>query len=152
MSALTEPDGSYDKSYDSEDNGAPDDYESDSSLQSQSQQDLQELASDMGKLRQALVKEFSFKDEILASALGSIKNLTVSGNTVTAVTQNSFVQVQLVNARPALEKFLTSVYGRKMLFVCNVELVKKEERALPAQVEILRDVFKGSVLGWDDGN
>ncbi|MBO4403879.1 MAG: DNA polymerase III subunit gamma/tau [Treponema sp.] len=100
------------------------------------------------ELRSSMIKHFSFKDELVASALNSTQNWGFDGEKLTVFTQNSFTKIQLENARRTVEDYLSEAYMKKVSFEVKQLEIKKEAKELPPQVELIRDVFKGSVLGW----
>ena len=63
--------------------------------------------------------------------------------------ENNFVQVQLSSEVEKISAYLSEAYGRKISIEIKI-LEKKETEekvVLPKEVEVLCDVFRGSLLG-----
>ena len=105
---------------------------------------------DIAKVRDALIAELSVNDALLASALMKTKDWQSSGTTVTVVTGDAFEQMQLQQQAGKIAESLSGLYGKQVAFA--VRLVEQQAqntaRELPVEVRILRDTFKGSVLGY----
>ena len=100
------------------------------------------------RIKRALVQEFSFKDELIASALNSAVEANLENETLTLVVEQQFTQIQLMNAKSVIEAKLAALRQKRTEFKVTVRQIIKEERKLPPQVELVRDIFKGSVLGY----
>ena len=104
---------------------------------------------DIAKVRQALIADFSVNDALLASALMKTQDWQLAGSEVKVVIGDAFEQMQLQQHAGKIAAGLSRLYGRQLAF--SVQLVERrpEQAAqeLPVEVQILRDTFKGSVLG-----
>ena len=102
------------------------------------------------KVRDAMVAEFSVNDAMLASAILQTENWQKNGAVVSCEAGNEYEQVQLRNASSRISAFMSPAFGETVKF--EVRLKKKEDAAVKKQlspkVEMLRNMFKGTVLGY----
>ena len=104
--------------------------------------------SDAGKVRDAIIEDFSVGEVMLGSLLSLTSSWSVDGNTVKCRIASPFDKMQLLLGREKIASYLSALYGRQMGFDVSVEEKKSAvEEKLPIQVELLRDVFKGAVIG-----
>jgi DNA polymerase-3 subunit gamma/tau len=103
---------------------------------------------DLEKTKENMIADFSVNDMMLASNLMLTSDWKISGDTVSASTENQFELIQIQGAVQKIAEYLSAAAGRKILFEINLaeKKVQEEISALPAEVEILRDVFKGTVV------
>ena len=106
-------------------------------------------SGDLAKVRNAIISDFSIEDAMIANSLSETNGWTLNGNTITVAASTRFVQVQLQSVTDKISAYLSQVYGRTIAFEVKVfeKQAEEEKIVLPKEVEILCDVFKGSLLG-----
>lgn len=112
----------------------------------------QEVAVDVNNIetvRQSLISDFSIDDAMLASNLMQTEKWALQGNSVSAVIDNQFAQMQIKNSVQKIAQKLSKIYNRDVTFEIKYEqkVENKQTVELPKEVELLRDVFKGTVIG-----
>ena len=106
-------------------------------------------SGDLAKVRNAIISDFSIEDAMIANSLSETNGWTLNGNTITVAASTRFVQVQLQSVTDKISAYLSQVYGRTIAFEVKVfeKQAEEEKIVLPKEVEILCEVFKGSLLG-----
>ena len=106
-------------------------------------------SGDLAKVRNAIISDFSIEDAMIANSLSETNGWTLNGNTITVAASTRFVQVQLQSVTDKISAYLSQIYGRTIAFEVKVfeKQAEEEKIVLPKEVEILCDVFKGSLLG-----
>lgn len=106
-------------------------------------------SGDLAKVRNAIISDFSIEDAMIANSLSETNGWTLNGNTITVAASTRFVQVQLQSVTDKISAYLSQVCGRTIAFEVKVfeKQAEEEKIVLPKEVEILCDVFKGSLLG-----
>lgn len=102
------------------------------------------------ELFQAMLKEFSATDGLLSAALSEAVSHRIDGGSLEVTVASPFAMMQLKSRAADVTGWLSSKSGRSFTFNVQMEEKKEEQKAeikLPVQVEILRDTFKGSILG-----
>lgn len=112
----------------------------------------QEVAVDLNNIdtvRQALISDFSVDDAMLASNLMQTRGWSLQNNVVSAVTENQFAQMQIKNSAQKIAQNLSKIYNHDVTFEIKFEqkIEQQQNVELPKEVELLRDVFKGTVIG-----
>ena len=105
---------------------------------------------DPEELFQAMLKEFSATDGLLSAALSESVSHRIDAGSLEVTVASPFAMMQLKSRAADVTGWLSSKSGRGFTFDVQIEERKEEQKAevkLPVQVEILRDTFKGSVLG-----
>lgn len=104
---------------------------------------------DIQKVREAMISDFSIDDVMLASSLMQSSGWKTEGDTVSATSGTLFEKMQIQSQSHKIAAYLSKAYGRPINF--EIQLAEKKDmkknEPLPAEVEILRDVFKGTVAG-----
>ncbi len=98
----------------------------------------------------AMIREFSATDGLLSAALSEAVAHRIDGGKLEITVSSPFAMMQLKSRAADVTGWLSSKSGRSFSFDVQMEEKKEEQKAeikLPVQVEILRDTFKGSVLG-----
>ena len=97
----------------------------------------------------ALVSDLSVDDAMLAGGLMRASGWALKGDTVTASIDSKFEQMQVMGKVRRITDFLSKAYGRSIAFTLDLKERKPElsVEELPVEVQILRDTFKGSVIG-----
>ena len=106
-------------------------------------------SSNIGKVRDAMISDFSLEDAMISNSLSETSNWQLNGDRMTMYAENNFVQVQLSSEVEKISAYLSEAYGRKISIEIKI-LEKKETEekvVLPKEVEVLCDVFRGSLLG-----
>ena len=106
-------------------------------------------SSNIGKVRDAVISDFSLEDAMISNSLSETCNWQLNGDRMTMYAENNFVQVQLSSEVEKISAYLSEAYGRKISIEIKI-LEKKETEekvVLPKEVEVLCDVFRGSLLG-----
>ncbi|MDO4505509.1 MAG: DNA polymerase III subunit gamma/tau [Spirochaetales bacterium] len=106
-------------------------------------------SSNIEKVRNAIISDFSVEDAMVSNSLAETSNWQLNGDRMTMYAENNFVQVQLSSEVEKISAYLSEAYGRKISIEIKI-LEKKETEekiVLPKEVEVLCDVFRGSVLG-----
>ncbi len=106
-------------------------------------------SSNIGKVRDAMISDFSLEDAMISNSLSETCNWQLNGDRMTMYAENNFVQVQLSSEVEKISAYLSEAYGRKISIEIKI-LEKKETEekvVLPKEVEVLCDVFRGSLLG-----
>lgn len=107
------------------------------------------LDSEIDKVKEAMIADFSVNDAMLASSLMQSINWRKEGERVICSAETLYEQMQLKNAASKILSYIEKSYSGKLKF--EVELLEKKEEAkkeLPEKVRIIRDMFKGSVIGY----
>ena len=106
-------------------------------------------SGDLAKVRNAIISDFSIEDAMIANSLSETNGWTLNGNTITVAASTRFVKVQLQSVTDKISAYLSQVYGRTIAFEVKVfeKQAEEEKIVLPKEVEILCEVFKGSLLG-----
>lgn len=107
--------------------------------------------SDLNKVKETISADFFDSEPMIANALLQTFNWKLEGEKLTVCTEGSYQKMQLAHSAPKINEYLSKLFGRRIYF--SVELVVKQtetvKEKLPVQVEILRETFKGSVLGMN---
>ncbi len=106
--------------------------------------------SDIESVHTAMEADFSANGEaLLASSLMQAKNWRLEGNTVKCSVEIQFEQLQLRQQGSKVSAYLSKLYGRTIAFDVEYEEPEKavQKEAYPVEVELLRDMFKGKVVG-----
>lgn len=106
-------------------------------------------SSNIGKVRDAMISDFSLEDAMISNSLSETCNWQLNGDRMIMYAENNFVQVQLSSEVEKISAYLSEAYGRKISIEIKI-LEKKETEekvVLPKEVEVLCDVFRGSLLG-----
>ena len=106
-------------------------------------------SSNIGKVRDAMISDFSLEDAMISNSLSETCNWQLNDDRMTMYAENNFVQVQLSSEVEKISAYLSEAYGRKISIEIKI-LEKKETEekvVLPKEVEVLCDVFRGSLLG-----
>ncbi|MCQ2240225.1 DNA polymerase III subunit gamma/tau [Treponema sp.] len=106
-------------------------------------------SSNIEKVRDAIISDFSVEDAMISNSLSETCNWQLNGDKMTMYAENNFVQVQLSSEVEKISAYLSEAYGRKISIEIKI-LEKKETEekvVLPKEVEVLCDVFRGSLLG-----
>ena len=130
--------------------GQPDSYPEFPAVQQEKNPAMKNVDSgDLAKVRNAIISDFSIEDAMIANSLSETNGWTLNGNTITVAASTRFVQVQLQSVTDKISAYLSQVYGRTIAFEVKVfeKQAEEEKIVLPKEVEILCDVFKGSLLG-----
>lgn len=106
-------------------------------------------ASSVEKLRETLISDLSVTDGMLASNLMQTMDWKLEGDEVSAVTENKFEHMQIMQSAAKIADCISQAYGRRISFkiLYREKSVQNSVGKLPEEVEILRDVFKGSIIG-----
>lgn len=108
-----------------------------------------EECPDIQKAAEAMISDFSVDDVMLASSLMQASGWKKEGDTVSATSGTLFEKMQIQSQSHKITEYLSKVYGKPLNF--EIQLAEKKDMnknaPLPAEVEILRDVFKGTVAG-----
>ena len=106
-------------------------------------------SSNIGKVRDAMISDFSLEDAMISNSLSETCNWQLNGDRMTMYAENNFVQVQLSSEVEKISAYLSEAYGRKISIEIKIlERKETEEKVvLPKEVEVLCDVFRGSLLG-----
>ncbi|WP_407398645.1 DNA polymerase III subunit gamma/tau [Treponema sp.] len=106
-------------------------------------------SKDVGKVREAIISDFSVEDVMISNSLSETDNWHLDGDRMTVYAENKFVQVQLLSEVEKITAYLSEVYGRQISLDIKIleKKVDEEKAALPKEVEVLCDVFRGSLLG-----
>ena len=105
---------------------------------------------DMEGLARLITQDFSENgDPSLASALLDVKSWKKEGNSITCRLESGFSLMQLKQKSGEISAYLRKVFGSQINF--TPLLIKKEEVKVqteyPQEVELLVQVFKGTVVG-----
>lgn len=106
-------------------------------------------SNNVEKVREAIISDFAVEDAMISNSLSETGNWQLDGDRMIVYTENKFVQVQIQGGIEKITAYLSSVYGRKISFEVRIaeRKVEQERVALPKEVEVLCDVFRGSLLG-----
>lgn len=106
-------------------------------------------SSDVEKVRSAIISDFAAEDAMLSNSLSETVNWQFDGSRMTVYAENKFVQVQLLSEVEKVSAYLSQAYGKQVSI--DIKVLERKETAekieLPKEVEVLCDVFKGSLLG-----
>ncbi|MBR3550170.1 MAG: DNA polymerase III subunit gamma/tau [Treponema sp.] len=104
---------------------------------------------DIQKVRATMISDFSVNEPLIAGLLEKTFDWKLEGETLVLCTENTFEIMQLEQNAAKFAGYLEKVYGRRIDFK-PVHIERKPEVTLadlPVQVQLLRDTFKGSVIG-----
>ena len=104
---------------------------------------------DIQKVRATMISDFSVNEPLIAGLLEKTFDWKLEGDTLVLCTENTFEIMQLEQNAAKFAGYLEKVYGRRIDFK-PVHIERKPEvplADLPVQVQLLRDTFKGSVIG-----
>ena len=104
---------------------------------------------DIQKVRATMISDFSVNEPLIAGLLEKTFDWKLEGDTLVLCTENTFEIMQLEQNATKFAGYLEKVYGRRIDFK-PVHIERKPEVTLadlPVQVQLLRDTFKGSVIG-----
>ncbi|MCR5620701.1 MAG: DNA polymerase III subunit gamma/tau [Treponema sp.] len=102
------------------------------------------------ELFRAMIQEFSATDGLLSAALSESVSHRIDSGSLEVTVASPFAMMQLKSRAGDIAAYVERRTGRKLTFDVRLEERKETQKAeiqLPIQVEILRDTFKGSVLG-----
>ncbi len=105
---------------------------------------------DPDQLFQAMLKEFAATDGLLSATLAESTEHALEGGRYIVTVTSPFAQMQLRTRAQDVSTWLSKASGRPLVFDVRLheqETAPQKTVTLPLQVEILRDTFKGSVLG-----
>lgn len=102
------------------------------------------------EVKNAVVSELIVSDGMVASNLNQTFNWSISETGIKATTDNKFQLTQLRLHEGKVLPVLEKIYGKAMNFEVVYEEKKTdaEEIVFPREVEILRDTFRGQVMGY----
>lgn len=102
------------------------------------------------EVKNAVVSELIVSDGMVASNLNQTFNWSISETGIRATTDNKFQLTQLRLHEGKVLPVLEKIYGKAMNFEVVYEEKKTdaEEIVFPREVEILRDTFRGQVMGY----
>ncbi len=104
---------------------------------------------DIQKVRATMISDFSVNEPLISGLLEKTFDWKLEGDTLVLCTENTFEIMQLEQNAAKFAGYLEKVYGRRIDFK-PVHIERKPEVTLadlPVQVQLLRDTFKGSVIG-----
>ncbi|MBP5577649.1 MAG: DNA polymerase III subunit gamma/tau [Treponema sp.] len=104
---------------------------------------------DIQKVRATMISDFSVNEPLIAGLLEKTFDWKLEGDSLVLCTENTFEIMQLEQNAAKFAGYLEKVYGRRIDFK-PVHIERKPEVTLadlPVQVQLLRDTFKGSVIG-----
>lgn len=106
--------------------------------------------SNPDEVKNAVVSELIVSDGMVASNLNQTFNWSITENGIRATTDNKFQLTQLRLHEGKVLPVLEKIYGKTMSFEVVYEEKKTdaEEIVFPREVEILRDTFRGQVMGY----
>ena len=106
-------------------------------------------SSNLESVKSALINELSATDVMLASALTQTRDWTMDGDIISGWISSNFERLQIQQSISKINDFLNRTYGRPVSF--DIKLYEQKDSSsevkLPDQVKIIRDTFKGSVVG-----
>ena len=102
------------------------------------------------EVKNAVVSELIVSDGMVASNLNQTFNWSISETGIRATTDNKFQLTQLRLHEGKVLPVLEKIYGKAMSFevVYEEKKIDAEEIVFPREVEILRDTFRGQVMGY----
>lgn len=102
------------------------------------------------EVKNAVVSELIVSDGMVASNLNQTFNWLISETGIRATTDNKFQLTQLRLHEGKVLPVLEKIYGKAMNFevVYEEKKIDAEEIVFPREVEILRDTFRGQVMGY----
>ncbi len=105
--------------------------------------------SDMARVRQLAVSDFTFSDTMTGTLLAESSEWTLSGDTVTCTMRQRFQLLELQKHTGDISRYLTKLFGRQIQFRCSLEEIKTQTQKveLPLEVQLLCDTFRAEVLG-----
>ncbi len=107
-------------------------------------------AVDPEQLFKAMIQEFSASDGLLFASLSEAVGHTIENGKLEVTVATPFAKMQLTSRAGDITSYLEKESGYPYSFDVRLQEQQAEQRReikLPPQVEILRDTFKGSVLG-----
>ena len=102
------------------------------------------------EVKNAVVSELIVSDGMVASNLNQTFNWSISETGIRATTDNKLQLTQLRLHEGKVLAVLDKIYGKAMSFegVYEEKKIDAEEIVFPREVEILRDTFRGQVMGY----
>ena len=100
-------------------------------------------------LKASMVQEFNVSDTMLAGLISASYNWQIENDTLRITIPNRFEQMQLQQKAAVIIAYLKEAYSKDMSFTVKLEEAaeSKKNTQIPAQVQMICDTFKGSLLG-----
>ncbi len=116
---------------------------------------VQEMASvdfdvsDCDKVRETIISDFSVNDGLLSGVLSKTFSWTYSDGKINAKVESKFDIMQLEQNIVKIQGWLRKTFAKDILFHVQLEeaRVNSVKEEIPLQVQIIKDIFKGSIVG-----
>ena len=99
-------------------------------------------------LKEALFQKLNESETMLASLIQHTQDWSEQGNVISCTIDKRYEQTQIQQHSAEISRQISQLYGKQVAFSINLieKHIQKEEKALPVQVELLRDTFRGTVI------
>ena len=106
-----------------------------------------ENAIDAETLKRETIEELKYNEVLAAGALSEV-DFEISGNKIIATAPNQYQQMQLEVYKKQIIAALKKVSGKEIEFESAVQKeIVREKVDIPKSVQILRDEFRGTIVG-----
>lgn len=105
--------------------------------------------SDCDKVRETIISDFSVNDGLLSGVLSKTFSWTYSDGKINAKVESKFDIMQLEQNIVKIQGWLKKTFAKDILFHVQLEeaRVNSVKEEIPLQVQIIKDIFKGSIVG-----
>lgn len=101
------------------------------------------------ELQEKMIEYFVSQKNMLSATMGQTKNWALDGDLVSFSTETPYIYNALENEKRILQELICSLLGKEIKLQINLEKVQTEKNAsnqLPERVELIRQMFRGSVV------
>ena len=106
-------------------------------------------SSDIDKVRAALINDFSERDPFVGALVAKTSVWVKNGAGVSCTIPTEFDLKRLRTSSAKICKYLSNVYGQEIAFSVTLkeEIKQNEEIVLPEDVAMIKDIFRGRLIG-----
>ena len=106
-------------------------------------------SSDIAKVRAALINDFSERDPFVGTLAAKTSAWGKKGAVVSCTISTEFDLNRLRAGNAKICKYLSNVYGQEITFSVTLkeEIKQTEEIVLPEDVAMIKDIFRGKLIG-----
>ncbi len=105
--------------------------------------------SSVEKVREAVQNDFSETEPFVGALISKTENWKKNGGTVECTISTDFDLSRIRSCSAKISKYLSKVYGQEIAFSVTLKEEIKEtgQISLPEDVALIRDVFRGRIVG-----
>lgn len=98
------------------------------------------------ELKAKLCEVFSAEDSITASIVSSVRHWSIENGEVSLKAENEYQKNYIASHVMLLSDAVQKICGKRLKFTVSLFEKKTSDRDIPVQVELIRKIFKGSVV------